>query len=145
MIEVLRVQQGETLSSVLYTPATDEQVRLPASLFERPAFFCLCRKRAIRNILRGDKRRKLKRKRNRLDSIGPSLCTAMTCMDGCLFVLLHLRVLISLFSRLPLEGMKRKIQRNLRLLEADGLVSADKDYQEIITAIGRVRCSACLL
>ena len=69
----------------------------------------------------------------------------MTCMDGCLFVLLHLRVLISLFSRLPLEGMKRKIQRNLRLLEADGLVSADKDYQEIITAIGRVRCSACLL
>jgi hypothetical protein len=40
--------------------------------------------------------------------------------------------------RLPLEGLKRKIVQNLRLLERDGLVSKASGYQEIVNAIARV-------
>lgn len=40
--------------------------------------------------------------------------------------------------RLPLEGMKRKVLRNLRLLESDNLVSSSDDYQDIINAIAKV-------
>lgn len=40
--------------------------------------------------------------------------------------------------RLPLEGMKRKVLRNLRLLESDNLVSSADDYQDIINAIAKV-------
>ena len=40
--------------------------------------------------------------------------------------------------RLPLEGLKVKVKRNLKLLEAEGLVSAENDYQELINAIAKV-------
>lgn len=43
-----------------------------------------------------------------------------------------------LFSSLPLEGMKRKIMRNLRTLETEGMVNSKNDYQEIINAIAKV-------
>ena len=44
-----------------------------------------------------------------------------------------------LFScSLPLEGMKRKIMRNLRTLEQEGMVNSSNDYQEIINAIAKV-------
>jgi len=43
------------------------------------------------------------------------------------------------FNRLPLEGMKRKVLRNLRLLETENLVSSSDDYQDIINAIAKVR------
>ena len=39
---------------------------------------------------------------------------------------------------LPLEGMKRKIMRNLRTLETEGMVNSKNDYQEIINAIAKV-------
>lgn len=39
---------------------------------------------------------------------------------------------------LPLEGMKRKIMRNLRTLEQEGMVNSKNDYQEIINAIAKV-------
>ena len=43
------------------------------------------------------------------------------------------------YSRsLPLEGMKRKIMRNLRTLEQEGMVNSTNDYQEIINAIAKV-------
>ena len=42
------------------------------------------------------------------------------------------------WCRLPLEGMKRKVLRNLRLLESDNLVSSSDDYQDIINAIAKV-------
>ncbi|XP_065836977.1 ras GTPase-activating-like protein IQGAP1 [Oscarella lobularis] len=99
VIEVLRVQQGETLSSVLYTPATDEQEESHQEHL---------------------KRRQEKETEAEAKQAGLNRSLSLHGDD-----------------LLPLEGMKRKIQRNLRLLEADGLVSADKDYQEIITAIGR--------
>ena len=51
---------------------------------------------------------------------------------GCM-VESHLRC-----YRLPLEGMKRKVLRNLRLLESDNLVSSSDDYQDIINAIAKV-------
>jgi len=41
-------------------------------------------------------------------------------------------------NRLPLEGMKRKVLRNLRLLESENLVSSSDDYQDIINAIAKV-------
>ena len=41
--------------------------------------------------------------------------------------------------RLPLEGMKRKVLRNLRLLESENLVNSSDDYQDIINAIAKVR------
>ena len=46
---------------------------------------------------------------------------------------------------LPLEGMKRKIMRNLRTLEQEGMVNSKNDYQEIINAIARVSvCGVCV-
>ena len=42
------------------------------------------------------------------------------------------------FLRLPLEGMKRKIIRNLRMLESQGVVTIKNDYQDIINAIAKV-------
>ena len=43
-----------------------------------------------------------------------------------------------MYRRLPLEGLKVKVKRNLKLLEAEGLVSAENDYQELINAIAKV-------
>ena len=43
-----------------------------------------------------------------------------------------------LFHRLPLEGLKRKIIRNLRMLESQGVVTIKNDYQDIINAIAKV-------
>eukprot|EP00795_Rhopilema_esculentum_P006087 gene6087-11472_t len=40
-------------------------------------------------------------------------------------------------SRLPLEDIKKKIWRNLKLLEAQGLVTAKNDYQDIVNAIAK--------
>ena len=43
---------------------------------------------------------------------------------------------------LPLEGMKRKIMRNLRTLETENMVNSKNDYQEIINAIAKVSYAA---
>lgn len=39
---------------------------------------------------------------------------------------------------LPLEGMKRKIMRQLRTLEQEEMVTSKNDYQDIISAIAKV-------
>ncbi|XP_048583306.1 ras GTPase-activating-like protein IQGAP1 isoform X2 [Nematostella vectensis] len=39
--------------------------------------------------------------------------------------------------KLPLEGLKRKIIRNLRMLESQGLVTIKNDYQDIVNAIAK--------
>ena len=39
---------------------------------------------------------------------------------------------------MPIEDIKRKVMRNLRTLEKEGMVSLRNDYQEIINAIARV-------
>lgn len=46
--------------------------------------------------------------------------------------------------RLSLEGLKRKIIRNLRMLESQGVVTIKNDYQDIINAIAKVRHRVCL-
>ena len=46
--------------------------------------------------------------------------------------------------RLPLEGLKVKVKRNLKLLEAEHMVSEENDYQELINAIAKVRTCICL-
>ena len=40
--------------------------------------------------------------------------------------------------------MKRKIMRNLRTLEQEGMVNSKNDYQEIINAIARVSVCMCV-
>ncbi|PFX34390.1 Ras GTPase-activating-like protein IQGAP1 [Stylophora pistillata] len=40
-------------------------------------------------------------------------------------------------NKLPLEGLKRKIIRNLRMLESQGVVTIKNDYQDIINAIAK--------
>ncbi|XP_027719205.1 ras GTPase-activating-like protein IQGAP2 [Vombatus ursinus] len=40
-------------------------------------------------------------------------------------------------SQLPLEQKKRKIQRNLRILEQNGLVSSENKYQEVVNEIAK--------
>ncbi|XP_074632574.1 ras GTPase-activating-like protein IQGAP1 isoform X3 [Acropora palmata] len=40
-------------------------------------------------------------------------------------------------SKLSLEGLKRKIIRNLRMLESQGVVTIKNDYQDIINAIAK--------
>ena len=47
---------------------------------------------------------------------------------------------VACFLRLPLEGLKRKIIRNLRMLESQGVVTIKNDYQDIINAIAKVGC-----
>ena len=42
------------------------------------------------------------------------------------------------YFRLPLEDIKKKIWRNLKVLEGQGLVSVKNDYQDIINAIAKV-------
>jgi len=39
--------------------------------------------------------------------------------------------------------MKRKIMRNLRTLEQEGMVNSENDYQDIINAIARVGLCGC--
>lgn len=39
--------------------------------------------------------------------------------------------------------MKRKIMRNLRTLEQEGMVNSENDYQDIINAIARVGFCSC--
>ena len=48
--------------------------------------------------------------------------------------------LIFLFktSSLPIESVKRKIIRNLRVLENQGLVTSKNNYQDIVNAIAKV-------
>ena len=41
-------------------------------------------------------------------------------------------------SRMSLEDMKKSIWRNLKVLEAQGLVSSKNDYQDIVNAIAKV-------
>jgi len=41
--------------------------------------------------------------------------------------------------------MKRKIMRNLRTLEQEGLVNSKNDYQEIINAIAQVCVCPCTI
>ena len=53
--------------------------------------------------------------------------------------------IVSVPFSLPLEGMKRKIMRNLRTLETEGMVNSKNDYQEIINAIAKVNHSACAI
>ena len=52
--------------------------------------------------------------------------------------LLFFFLFLFLFHRLPLEGLKRKIIRNLRMLESQGVVTIKNDYQDIINAIAKV-------
>ena len=52
--------------------------------------------------------------------------------------------LLSSSHSLPLEGMKRKIMRNLRTLEEEGMVNSKNDYQEIINAIAKVKTDRVL-
>ena len=39
---------------------------------------------------------------------------------------------------LPMEAIKRKIIRNLRVLENQGLVTTKNNYQDIVNAVARV-------
>ena len=77
---------------------------------------------------------------------------------GLLHCLVTACVLLLFLGRLPLESLKNKIKRNLKLLESEGLVSAESDYQELINAIAKVRslvwfranmkynrCACCML
>ena len=59
---------------------------------------------------------------------------------GLVFLSCHCKCLREFFYflRLPLEGMKRKIIRNLRMLESQGVVTIKNDYQDIINAIAKV-------
>ena len=59
---------------------------------------------------------------------------------GLVFFCCHCKCLREFlyFLRLPLEGMKRKIIRNLRMLESQGVVTIKNDYQDIINAIAKV-------
>ena len=41
-------------------------------------------------------------------------------------------------TSLPLEGMKRKIMRQLRTLEQEEMVTSKNDYQDVISAIAKV-------
>ena len=66
-------------------------------------------------------------------------------MYMCLYIIhTYSEHFVSVPFSLPLEGMKRKIMRNLRTLETEGMVNSKNDYQEIINAIAKVSCSAVL-
>ncbi|XP_064390864.1 ras GTPase-activating-like protein IQGAP1 isoform X3 [Halichondria panicea] len=99
-VDVLKVQPGENLTTVLYTPATPEQE---------------------------EEHQELVKKMEQAEQ--ENLQRSLTIMKKS----------ESSFNdrSLPLEGMKRKIMRNLRTLEQEGLVNSKNDYQEIINAIAQ--------
>ena len=47
-------------------------------------------------------------------------------------------VSLSMLYRLPLRDMKKKILRNLKVLEQQNLVTSKNDYQDIVNAIAKV-------
>ncbi|KAL5481649.1 hypothetical protein EMCRGX_G021851 [Ephydatia muelleri] len=99
VVDVLRVQPGENLTSVLYTPATPEQEE------EHQTFI---------------------RKREQLEQDKVQRSTTIRRSES-----------MSGDRNLPLEGMKRKIMRNLRTLEQENMVNSKDDYQEIVNAIAK--------
>ena len=61
------------------------------------------------------------------------------CVCVCVSLSLRHVVTVSCVSvSLPLEGVKRKIMRQLRTLEQEDMVSSGDNYQEIINAIAKV-------
>lgn len=99
VVDVLRVQHGENLTEVLYTPATPEQEEEHQEWVKRKEQTDQKQIQRSATIKRSDS------------------------MQGD--------------RNLPLEGMKRKIMRNLRTLEEEGMVNSKNDYQEIVNAIAK--------
>jgi hypothetical protein len=99
VVDVLKVQPGENLTEVLYTPATPEQE---------------------------EEHQQLIQKREQSEQVQMSRSKTIKKSDS-----------MSGDRNLPLEGMKRKIMRNLRTLETEGMVNSKNDYQDIINAIAK--------
>ncbi|XP_065909989.1 ras GTPase-activating-like protein IQGAP1 [Dysidea avara] len=99
VVDILRAQPGESLTNVLYTPATSSQEEDHQALLS-----------------------------SRVETEKQKLSRGAT-----------LRKMNSIYGdhELPLEGMKRKVLRNLRLLESENLVNSSDDYQDIINAIAK--------
>lgn len=57
------------------------------------------------------------------------------------FVIVFIFVVVCL-SSLPIEDIKRKIIRNLRVLENQEIVTTKNNYQDIVNVIARVRMLA---
>ncbi|XP_031561536.1 ras GTPase-activating-like protein IQGAP1 isoform X2 [Actinia tenebrosa] len=98
IVDVLMVQQGENLTEILETPATEEQETAHTNL-----------------VKEREKNEERKRKNTQVRR------SASIYGD----------------NKLPLEGLKRKIIRNLRMLESQGLVTIKNDYQDIVNAIAK--------
>lgn len=98
IVEVMRVQQAETLIQLLETEATAEQEKEHAKI--------------VKGRQSQDKKEK-----------SASRVERSASMHGD--------------SKLPLRDMKKKILRNLKVLEQQKLVSAKNDYQEIVNAIAK--------
>jgi len=60
-------------------------------------------------------------------------------------VFIYFLLLLFHICRLPLKDMKKKVLRNLKVLEQQNLVSSKNDYQEIVNAIAKVRVSQLFL
>ncbi len=79
-------------------------------------------------------------KRGQTEKVGVHPWRFKVC---CIFLF---ELFVSIFSSityiwllsLPIEGIKRKIIRNLRVLENQGLVTTKNNYQDIVNAIARV-------
>lgn len=99
VVDILRAQPGESLTTVLYTPATPAQEGDHRALISSRA------------------------ETEKQKSAQGTILRKMNSIYGD--------------HELPLEGMKRKVLRNLRLLESDNLVSSSDDYQDIINAIAK--------
>ncbi|CAB4017386.1 ras GTPase-activating IQGAP1, partial [Paramuricea clavata] len=96
IVDVIRVQAGDTLTEILETPATEEQEKEHMTWVKQ---------------------------REQQDSKKEEKLRKSASIHGD--------------SNLPVEGIKRKIIRNLRVLENQGLVTTKNNYQDIVNAIAR--------
>lgn len=98
VVDLLRVQPGDNLTHILYTPATQEQE---------------------------EEHQKMITERDQKDM--EKFHRTLTIKGDSMYN----------DRNLPLEGMKRKIMRQLRTLEQEEMVSSKNDYQDIINAIAK--------
>lgn len=133
IVDVIRIQPGETLSEILETPASAPQVILSLS-FDRFLLRYASVPKHIRTLtvicnafvslfLKESEHVKIIERRAVQDAQTPEgLKSSPAVLED---------------SQLPLEQKKRKILRNLRNLEQAGLVTASNKYQDVINDISK--------
>lgn len=141
IVDVVRIQPGETLPEILETPATAPQVTFSYQLYPTAlaiketyaikvwslfaaVFTNLCKSHVTFHLKELEHTKIIERRAVQDAQTPEGLKSSLAVLED---------------SQLPLEQKKRKILRNLRNLEQAGLATAANKYQDLINDISKVR------